>query len=187
MTQLLLGLALFSAIHFVPVFARGPRDAVIAKVGKQPYRGLYSLIVVASLYLIYLGWTGTMPEAVYTPPTWAFHITPLFVLAGFILFFASRTPSNIRRALRHPQLMGVSLWAVGHLLANGEQRSILLFGGMLVWAQIMIAGTNQRDGEWIKIDKQPRSRDIVTVAIGLVLFAGFAMIHEWLIGVRPFP
>ena len=185
MTILMLGLGLFFAIHFFAVMGGGVRASLIEKLGKGPYRGLYSLLAAGSFYLIYLGWTGTIPEAVYTPAAGAFHVTPVFVLLGFVLFFASRAPTNIKRFIRHPQLMGVSFWAAGHLLANGEQRSLLLFGSFLIWAQLMIVVTNRRDGAWQKPERQPVVKDIITVTIGVVLFVGFIMIHEWLIGVRP--
>ena len=65
---------------------------------------------------------------------------------GFILFFAAYPPTNVKRLLRHPQLTGVALWGVGHLLANGESRSIVLFGGLTLWAIAEIVVINRRDG-----------------------------------------
>ncbi|WP_417451758.1 NnrU family protein [Kordiimonas sp.] len=187
MAILLLGLALFMLVHFVPVFMTGFRASLMGKLGRNPYRGLFSLLILGSLYLIYLGWTSTAVSLVYTPPMWAFHVTPILVLIGFILFFASQAPTNIRRMVRHPQLMGVAFWAAGHLLANGENRSLLLFGAFLVWAIVSMLGSNRRDGVWVKPPKQSLLKDIVTVVIGAALYVGFIAIHEWLIGVSPMP
>ncbi|WP_262690887.1 NnrU family protein [Kordiimonas aestuarii] len=187
MAILFLGLALFILVHLIPVYLTGLKGAIVGKVGRTAYRGLFSLVIIGSIYVIYLGWTSTDVAMVYSPPTWAFHATPIFVLIGFVLFFASQAPTNIRRMVRHPQLTGVTFWAVGHLLANGENRSVLLFGALLVWAVVAAVGSNRRDGAWVKPEKQAFYKDIVTVLIGVVAFVGFAAIHEWLIGVNPMP
>lgn len=187
MAILFLGLALFILVHLIPVFATGVRAKLVEKLGFQPYRGIFSLLIIGSLYLIYLGWTGTEVTWLYTPPAWGYHVTPLLVLIGFILFFSSKAPTNIRRVIRHPQLTGVTFWAVGHLLANGENRSVLLFGALLIWATVSAIGANRRDTEWVKPPRQVFIKDIVTILIGVAVFVGFAMIHEWLIGVNPMP
>ncbi len=187
MAILFLGLALFILVHFIPVFATGLRASLISRLGNQPYRGLFSLLILGSFVLIYFGWTGAEVTWLYTPPSWGYHATPLLVLIGFILFFSSKAPTNIRRLVRHPQLTGVTFWAVGHLLSNGENRSVLLFGALLVWAIVAAIGTNRRDSEWIKPPRQVFLKDIVTILIGVALYTGFVMIHEWLIGVDPMP
>lgn len=187
MIILLTGLLVFVVAHLLPVFGMKARAGLMSRLGKNPYRGLFSLVILGSVTLIYFGWTMTSPALLYMPPQWAFHVTPLLVLFGFILFFASRAPSNIRRLIRHPQLTGVLLWAFGHLLANGEQRSVLLFGTLLVWAVLAMVGANRRDGEWVKPPKQAFIKDVVTVFIGVALYTGFVFIHEWLIGVSPMP
>ncbi len=187
MTMLYLGLALFFLLHLVPYFARKPRAAIIGKIGGMPYKGLFSLITLASFYLIHLGWGQASTEPVYTPPVWSLHVTPLFVLFAFILFFSAWTPNNIKRYIRHPQLSGVFLWAIGHLLANGDCRSIALFGGFALWALISIWAANRRGGEWVKPGKQPLIKDIITVSIGLILYGGMIFAHEWLFGVAPVP
>ncbi|WP_417460369.1 NnrU family protein [Kordiimonas sp.] len=187
MIILLAGLLVFVAVHLLPVFGLMTRASLMARLGKNAYRGLFSLVIIGSLALVYFGWTMTEPTILYAPPQWAFHVTPLLVLFGFILFFSSRAPSNIRRLVRHPQLTGVLLWAIGHLLANGEQRSVLLFGTFLVWTILAMVGANRRDGDWVKPPKQSFVKDIVTVFIGAALYTGFLFIHEWLIGVNPLP
>lgn len=188
MTLLIVGVSLFILAHLIPVYATGLRQTVASRTGEMPYKGIFSLIIFGSLVLVYLGWTSSFPEPWYEPPLWGFHVAPLLVLIGFILFFSSRAPTNIKRIIRHPQLTGVAFWAVGHLLANGEGRSVILFGGFLIWSVIAILGSNRRDGDWVKPEKQTLAKDIVTVVIGVGLYVGFAFwAHEWLIGMRPFP
>ncbi|WP_139167525.1 NnrU family protein [Kordiimonas lacus] len=188
MTLLVLGLALFFLLHLVPIFAREARSSVISRIGALPYKGLFALASISSLFLVYKGWTLTDPVFVYEAPRWAYHLTALLVLLGFILFIASNAPTNIRRIIRHPQLTSIILWSAGHMMVNGETRSLLLFGGFLIWSLISILGSNHRDGEWEKPERVSTLKDVVTVLIALVLYGVFAVwVHEWLIGVSPMP
>ena len=94
--------------------------------------------------------------------------------------------TGIARVIRHPQLTGVMFWGVGHLLANGEGRSIVLFGGLTAWAFIEIILINRRDGAWSKPDPVPVKGDVILAAAGLVVYAVLAVSHLWLFGVSPF-
>jgi uncharacterized membrane protein len=186
MTLLVLGLIAFIGLHLIPYFATEFRNRQIEKHGKMGYRGMFAVAVALSLAAIIFGWRGTDPGFVYANPTWGFHATPLLVLIGFILFFASNAPTNIKRIIRHPQMTGILLWSVGHLLSNGELRSVLLFGGFALWSLIAIFAANKRDGIWIKPNKQPFIKDVITLVIALTAYGGFAYFHEAIIGVRPF-
>lgn len=187
MTLLIVGVIVFVGLHLIPYFATGLRTGLVAKIGIGGYRGLFAVAVLASMAGIILGWRGTLPEMAFNPPSWGFHVTPLFVLVGFILFFASQAPTNIKRFVRHPQMTGILLWSVGHLTANGEDRSVILFGGFALWSVLAIWGANQRDKVWQKPDKQPITKDIITVVIGLAIYALAVYFHEAVIGVRPMP
>lgn len=188
MTLLVLGLALFFLLHMVPIFAREARGSVISRIGTLPYKGLFAVASISSLFLVYKGWTLSDPVLLYEAPRWAFHTASLFVLVGFILFIASNAPTNIRRGIRHPQLTAIIFWSAGHLMVNGDTRSLLLFGGFLIWSLVTILGTNHRDGAWEKPAPVGTGKDIVTVLISLLLYGVFAIwIHEWLIGVSPIP
>lgn len=187
MKLLIAGVALFVLLHLIPIYGTGLRGAVAGKIGEKPYKGLFALASLGSIILVVRGWKATSPSLWYDAPVWAFHLTPLIMLFAFVLFFASGAPTNIKRIVRHPQLTGVFLWAVGHLLANGEDRSVILFGGFAVWSVVAIMGINRRDGSWQKPEKQPLMKDIITVFIGLGLYAAVVLGHEYVIGVSPLP
>jgi len=187
MTLLIAGVALFALLHLIPMYGRGVRGAVAGKIGEKPYKGLFALASLGSIILLVRGWKSTSPMLWYEPPVWAFHATPLVLLFAFLLFFASGAPTNIKRVVRHPQLTGTFLWAAGHLLANGEDRSVVLFGGFALWSVLAIIGSNRRDGEWKKPERQPIAKDIITVLIGLGLYAAVVFGHEYVIGVSPLP
>ena len=144
MTKLVLGVLLWSATHFVPAVAADFRKRVIDRIGENPYKGLFTLAMVFALYLIISGWRATLPEFLYVPPAWGRHAASLLVLIAFILFSASHGQNNIRRIVRHPQLTSVVVWGIAHLLANGESRSIVLFGGLALWALVEIVLLNRR-------------------------------------------
>jgi uncharacterized membrane protein len=186
MIKLLLGVFIWSFAHFIPAAAVGLRTKLVAKLGEKPYKGIFALLMALALYLIISGWKAAIPEILYLPPQWGRHATSLLVLVGFILFLAPYPGTNLKRFLRHPQLIGVVCWGVGHLLANGENRSIVLFGGLAAWAIIEMWLLNRRDGEWIKPEPVARKKDIILIVAGLLVYAVFAVSHLWLFGFSPF-
>jgi len=187
MTMLIAGVLAWSLVHLFPAILPRPRKALIAKLGNNGYRGIYSLLILASLVLIVFGWKAAVPGTVYAPPLSGGPITSLLVLAGLVLFFSSRFASNIKRFLRHPQMTGTILWGVAHLLANGDSRSIVLFGGLTIWAVLEIVMINRRDGAWQKPAPTSLRNDIAPLAIGVVAFGVIAWFHLRLFGVPPFP
>jgi uncharacterized membrane protein len=161
---------------------------MIARFGEYPYKGGFVLLVVISLYLIISGWSSLTPvepdvlAEVYTAPEWGGHAAALLVLIGFVLFFAPYPPNNFKRMLRHPQLIGFACWGVGHLLAVGTVRSIVLFGGLTAWAIVEIFLINKRDGEWLKPAKAPVRNDVAMLAFGVLIYLAFLYTHHLLFG-----
>lgn len=186
MIKLVLGVLLWNATKLTPVIAVDFRKRLVDRMGENPYKGVYALLVAFSIYLIISGWKATIPEFLYIPPEWGRHATSLLVLIAFILFSASHGQNNIKRFLRHPQLTAVAVWGLAHLLANGESRSIVLFGGMALWAIADIVLINRRDGAWTRPEPVPFKKDIIAVIAGLVVYVVFAGAHRWLFGVSPF-
>jgi len=187
MTMLIAGVLAWSLIHLFPAILPQPRKALIAKLGNNGYRGIFSLLILASLLLIVFGWKSALPENLYVPPLSGGPLVSLLVLAGFVLFFASRFPGNIKRVLRHPQMTGTILWGVAHLLVNGDSRSVVLFGGLVTWAILEILLINRREGTRQRPGPAAIRFDIAPVAIGVVAFGVIAYFHLRLFGVPPFP
>ena len=146
MTILVLGIILFCLIHLFPAMAPSVRGALQERLGENPYRGLFSLLIIGSLVVIVVGWKATIPSVVYAPPLAPNPLTSLLVFVALVLFFASQTDGNIKRFVRHPQMTGTILWGVAHLLVNGDSRSVALFGGLTLWAVLEILLINNRDG-----------------------------------------
>jgi uncharacterized membrane protein len=186
MGMLIGGVALWAMVHFFPSIAPERRARLSERLG-QRYRGLFSLLIIISLVLIVVGWRNTVPVTVYAPQIWGRHLTYLLVLIAFVLFAAAKTSNNIRRLIRHPQLSAVLVWAIGHLFANGDIRSLILFSGMGLWAIAEMILLNRREGAWQKPPAVPLSKDLSTAAIGIVVMVVFMFLHPFFTGMMVIP
>ena len=183
MSLLAIGILLFAGLHLVKSLAPSLRADLHKRFGENGYKGIFSLLVLGSFALIILGWRSATPQFVYLPSP-ALHMPALglMLLAFFLLAISSR-PSRLRQLVRHPQLSGVALWGVAHLMLNGDTRSLLLFGGMAAWAVAEILAINRRDGQWVKTEAPPLSADMINLVITAVVVAIFIFVHPWLAGV----
>jgi uncharacterized membrane protein len=191
MTRLVLGLLLWSVVHFVPGIAANFKKSLISRFGENPYKGVFALLMVVALYLIISGWQSMTPvapevlELIFTPPDWGVYVAGLLVLIGFILFLAPYPRNNFRRIMRHPQLVGVVSFGVGHLFAVGTARAIVLFAGLTIWAIIEIVLINRRDGEWIKPARVPFNKDASMVLFSVLVYMAFLYTHHMMFGGSP--
>ena len=188
MTRLVLGVLLWSLVHILPGLTKDLKQNLVGRIGEYPYKGLFLLFMILSLYLIISGWTSMTPiepevlATLYTPPEWGGYAAALLMLVGFVLFLAPYPPNNFKRLLRHPQLIGMVCWGVGHLLAVGTARSIVLFGGLSIWAIIEIFLINRRDGEWVRPEKVGFMKDFTQVLFSVLAFMAFLYTHHMLFG-----
>lgn len=183
MLLLIAGLLLFMIVHLFPSALADTRTTLVEKLGTNPYRGLFSVAIVAALALIVIGWKSATPTSVYLPPFGSEPMISALVFLAFVLFVAAQTRTNIRRYIRHPQMTAVLLWSIAHLLVNGDSRSVALFGGLGAWAVIEMLLCNRRDGTWKKPERASIVTDAVTVAIGAVGFVLIWNFHQALFGV----
>ena len=187
MIWLCIGVLLFIVVHLVPCLVRGFRDSLIARVGEQPYRGIFSVIQLMAIVLMIIGWRSTTPEFVYMPPSWGTPATSLLMLISVMLFGAAQQPTRIKRYVRHPQLAGMAVWSVSHLLSNGDSRSLVLFGGLGLWALLEMFLINQREGAWVKPYGPALSVEVRGIVISAVVFFVMVFLHPYFAGVSPFP
>jgi uncharacterized membrane protein len=162
----------------------GARGEIISKLGLWPFKGIFAILIASSITLIVFGWRSIEPTDIYLPPSWGSYVTFLLVLLTFILFIAARRKTNIKRILRHPQLTGLVFWSIGHLLVNGDNRSLILFFWLGVWAILEMIMISRREGEWKKPDSVMVKNDVITVISGSVLFAILLMAHPYLSGIK---
>ncbi|TXH03766.1 MAG: NnrU protein [Nevskiaceae bacterium] len=184
---LIAGILLWAATHLFVALGVDARQRLIARLGTGPYRGLFSLVLVAALALIVLGWRAMPVELLYSPPAGMRHVTMALMPFAVILFTSARAPTDIKQWIRHPQLTGVKLWAVAHLLAHGETRAVILFGGLLAWAVLEVILINRRDGAWKKPAPVGALKTAISAVVGLVVTAALMFAHPWFTGLSLFP
>ncbi|MBA8876961.1 NnrU family protein [Phyllobacterium myrsinacearum] len=192
MLVLILGIVVFLGIHSVRIVAPRWRLAKIASWGEGKWKGFYSLISFVGLALIIWGYVLARPYAlfIYEPPVWMKHITLLLMLFSFIsLMIANFKPGKLKPVLKHPMLIAVKIWALAHLLANGDLASLILFLSFLAWAVVDRIAIKRQERAGLAqtvIVPGPVSNDIMAIVAGVVLYVLFVWkLHAWLIGVSP--
>ena len=161
MTSLILAAAFFLAIHLL-VAGTSLRDRLIARLGARAYRGLFSLASLAGLVWLCIAYRdapvivlwgkllGLKPAALAGMAV-AFALVVLGLtkpnptgVGGEALLARSPEPVGVQRITRHPFLWGVALWAVIHLVVNGDLAALVLFGSL---AGLALCGTMSIDAK----------------------------------------
>lgn len=191
MLMLVAGLVVFLGVHSVRIVADDWRAARIAAMGERAWKLVYTLVSLIGFVLLVYGY-GQARQAttlLWQPPIWTRHVAAVLVLLAFVLVAAAYVPgTRIKSAVGHPMILGVKVWALAHLLANGTLADVVLFGAFLAWAIVDYAASRRRDrAAGITYAPGPPSRDAIAVAAGALAWAVFAFwLHGPLIGVRPF-
>jgi len=73
-------------VHFIPSIAPSYREQKIKQWGEFLYKGIFSLLLVASIILMVVGWKTITPTTFYIPLAWGKPITLIFLLMSCILF-----------------------------------------------------------------------------------------------------
>jgi uncharacterized membrane protein len=190
LTIMIIGLAAFLGGHTF-VTMRSTRAVMISRIGEWPYKAAFSVLSLIGLVLI--GWGFGHYRAagfvnIWMPPAWTRHVALLLVWPAIICVVAAYLPGDIKRVLKHPMLVGVKLWALAHLIANGDLGSIILFGSILGWAVFdRITLKSRSDPGGPSIPAGGRRNDFFAVALGTLLYFALGFwFHPWVIGVPVF-
>ena len=188
--MLILGLVVFLGVHSTRIVSDEWRNAMVARLGLNRWKGIHSAISITGFVFIVWGYglarMGAAP--LWSPPAWTAHLAALLIVPAFVLLAAAYVPRNqIQAAVHHPMVLGVQLWALAHLLANGTRSAALLFGAFLVWAFLSFIAARRRDrAEGRSHPPGTPAMTLVAVAVGVGLWAAFAFwLHELWIGVAP--
>ena len=207
MTQLILGLILFLGAHSVRIWADGWRDQTIEAYGEKAFKGVYALVSILGFYLLVVGYGEARLQtvALWNPPIFTKHISLLLMLLSSILLMATYIPRNhFKMRLGHPMVLSVKVWALSHLLANGNLADLVLFGSFLIWAVLNFRSARARDralllnlnvteeaaGESIAESEsahQPKLLStIITLVGGIAIWALITFVlHAKIVGVSP--
>lgn len=165
MLNLIAASAFFVLIHLM-VSGTRVRDGLVARLGQGPYLGLFSLM--SAVGLIWLGIAfGQARGSPENEPYWSVGQASRHIQMGLqflavmliVIGLSTSNPTSVRqegalerpdvvrgilRVTRHPFLWGVALWALGHLIVNGDRASLILFGSLLILA---VSGTASIDAK----------------------------------------
>lgn len=220
MTALVLASAFFVGIH---IFVSGTRlrDRLVDSLGEGPYRTAFSVASAAGLFA--MAWTYNRAPylELWGSPAGLRHLAALLMAPATFLVvaglttrnptavgaerLAARGPVGIVKLTRHPFLWGVALWALAHLLANGDVASLVFFASFFALAHVgprlIDAKRARKDPQgWAAFAAQtsatpfrgpprPSLAEIGWWRIGLSVVVYLALVlwlHEAVIGVAPF-
>jgi uncharacterized membrane protein len=190
MMLLIAGLILFLGAHSVRIFADDSRTKLIEKLGVNKWKGVITLLSIAGFALMIIGYQQARmtPIPLWEPPVWGRAVAIVLNLFAFILLVAAYVPANsIKARIGHPMVASVKIWALGHLLANGNVVDLVLFGTFLIWAVLDFRISRKRDRtENVVRPAGLMKNNVLTVAIGVIAWAAFVMVlHAYLVGVQP--
>lgn len=191
MLLLICGLVLFLGCHSLRVGPASLRDGLVQRLGTGGFKGLYSIVSLIGFALIIWGYgqARMSPTVAWLPPVATRHIAILLMLPALILMVAAYVPTNVLKAkLHHPMVLSVKVWALAHLLSNGNLADIVLFGSFLIWAVLAFRAARQRDraNPTEAATSKPLGL-ILTLLLGTGTWVALIMGgHRLLIGVSPF-
>lgn len=175
MTLLIAGILLWWAGHF---FKRALPE-MRARLGNSG-KGVSAALVLAGVVLMVVGFRRMDYVPVYDPPDWGRHVNNLLMLIAVILFGTGNSKSSLRRYLRHPMLTGVLVWAIAHLLANGDLAGVILFGSMAVWAVAEMVVINAREPGYQPWQGGSVAGSLKLLVISAVVYVVIGGLHFWL-------
>lgn len=176
------GFVVFFGIHAVPMIPP-LKQAMVLRMGEMPYKGVFSLISLAGLALIVLGKSQAPFEILWFPDIWWVDASKMLMMLAFILVASAYIPSDFGKAVKHPMLAGVGVWAIAHLMANGDLASSYLFCAFLAYA-ILAAASGTVRGQVNSPKKTSMGTNLLAVAVGGLAYALVGFFHEPLFGVK---
>ncbi len=183
MALLAIAVLAFAVIHLVP--AVPPAKARLQQSLGQSYGPAFGIAASLALVLIVVGWHASGHVAVYEPPPRARQATVGLMLLAFLSLGVFLCRGRMRQILRFPLAIAVVLWGIGHLFANGDLASLILFGGLSCYAAAHLVL-----GLAYGIRPSPEVRaghDILSLIAGVALYIAMVQFHPVLIGVPVLP
>ena len=180
MVFLVLGVLIWNFAHFFKRLAP-QRRAALGDRGK----GLVALVLFASVALMVIGYRSADSVFLWERTSWSTTVNNLLMIVA--IYFVTPGPSKgaLFYKMCHPMLSGFVIWVVAHLLVNGDSASLVLFGGLGVWALITTRLINRAEPDWEPNPKGTIAKDITFVAISILITGIIGSIHL-LFGLTPF-
>jgi len=174
MIVLTLGVVLFFGVHMLPAFSL--KTGIVNALGEARYKIAFSFISIAGLGLIIYGFILSEFVPLFTPMSWGRSLAIGLMPVAVVLLCAADAPNNIKRFVRHPMLIGITLWAATHLAANGDLASTILFASFLGFSILDIVMV-ETSGRFKPKEPVSVGWDIGIVVVGLVLYGVLYYFH----------
>ncbi|WP_010137376.1 NnrU family protein [Oceanicola sp. S124] len=182
MALILLGLVLWTWPHLMKEYTPGLR----AGLAEGSAKGLVAVSAFLAVALMVLGYRSAETIFVYAPPAWGQHLNNLLMLFAVALFGGAHSKGHLKHYVRHPMFAGTIVWGVAHLLVRGDAASILLWGGMILWAVAGWIVTNRRHPGYVAPIGGTLKGDVILAVITVVVYVVIVLIHS-LVGPNPLP
>ncbi len=158
---------------------------MINRLGENKYKGLFSIIALVGLLIIIYGFSRADFYPIWDPLPYSKEIALALMPISMILLAAANIQTNIKKFIKHPMLIAILIWSFVHLIANGDLRSIILFGSFGLYALIDIFFSKKVLTTNIEV-KYTLSKDIMVIIIGLVAYLIIVYYHQFIAGVTIF-
>ncbi len=176
MIWLVIGVALWAYSHLMKRVTPGFR----AGLGDGPGKGVAAVLALLAIGLMIYGYKTAEVVDLWYPPEFMRHINNLLMVIAVILVNLGHSRGVMRTWLRHPMLGAVKVWALAHLLVNGDLASLVLFGGLLAWAVVDMILINRMERGWVRPAKGPVVNDVIYLVISVLLVGVIGYVHAWL-------
>ena len=176
MVWLVIGVLLWSYSHLMKRITPGFR----ASLGDGPGKGVVSVLTFLALAAMIYGYKQADPVILWDPPLFLRHVNNLLMLIAVVLVNLGYSRGVLRTRMRHPMLTSVKVWALAHLLVNGDLASVVLFGGLMAWAVVDVILINRMQPDWVRPAPGPVRNDVIYLAASVLVFVVIVAIHTWL-------
>jgi uncharacterized membrane protein len=176
MIWLVIGVLLWAFSHLMKRITPGFR----ASLGDGPGKGVVSVLSLLAVAAMIYGYKHAEVTDLWDPPLFLRHINNLLMLIAVVLVNLGSSRGVLRTKMRHPMLTSVKVWALAHLLVNGDLASVVLFGGLMAWAVVDVILINRMQPEWTPPEAGPVRNDLIYLAASVVVFVVIVAVHTWL-------
>jgi uncharacterized membrane protein len=180
MIFLIVGVTLFFGIHLLPSLSI--KVKLVERVGENSYKLIFSVVSLTGLGLIIYGFKLSEFVSLWDPLPWGRSATYWVMPIAIVLICAADVPNNIKRVVRHPMLIALTLWGATHLAANGDLASTILFASFAIYSVLDITLV-EFGGRFKAAEAVSAGWDVGVVAFGLTLTGGLFYFHEYFAGV----
>jgi uncharacterized membrane protein len=151
-----------------------------AGLGEQRGKGLVTVLSFVALGLMIWGYRSADVVMLWQPPAALRHVNNALMLIAVVMIGMGNSKGRLGGLMRHPMLTSVVIWSVAHLLVNGDLASLILWGGLGLWAVFDMLAISRMEPAWVRPAPGPVRNDVIYVAVMLVVFGGIVWLHGWL-------